>query len=251
MSELTHKSIHIKQLQMLSKEEFNRYTKQIMLEDVGINGQIKLKQAKVLVIGAGGLGSPILQYLVSMGIGTIGVIDFDVIEVSNLHRQILYGPADVGQPKVIVAVEKLRQQNPFIELIAYNELLSEENAAMIFPLYDIIVDGCDNFLTRYNVNDVCVQLNKPLIYGSILGYQGQLAVFNYQGSKNLRDLFPEPPNAEDVPSCSENGVMGHIPGSVGLYMANLVTQLIFGQFEDVNALFLIDLKRIGITKLRY
>ena len=251
MSELTHKSIHIKQLQMLSKEEFNRYTKQIMLEDVGINGQIKLKQAKVLVIGAGGLGSPILQYLVSMGIGTIGVIDFDVIEVSNLHRQILYGPADVGQPKVIVAVEKLRQQNPFIELIAYNELLSEENAAMIFPLYDLIVDGCDNFLTRYNVNDVCVQLNKPLIYGSILGYQGQLAVFNYQGSKNLRDLFPEPPNAEDVPSCSENGVMGHIPGSVGLYMANLVTQLIFGQFEGVNTLFLIDLKGIGITKLRY
>ncbi len=236
---------------MLSKEEFNRYTKQIMLEDVGINGQIKLKKAKVLVIGAGGLGSPILQYLVSMGIGTIGVIDFDVIEVSNLHRQILYGPADVGQPKVTVAVEKLRQQNPYIELIAYNELLSEENAAKIFPFYDIIVDGCDNFLTRYTVNDVCVQLNKPLIYGSILGYQGQLAVFNFQGSKNLRDLFPEPPNAEDVPSCSENGVMGHIPGSVGLYMANLVTQLILGQFNDIDTLLLVDLRGLNVLKLKY
>ena len=236
---------------MLSKEEFNRYSKQIMLEDVGINGQIKLKQAKVLVIGAGGLGSPILQYLVSMGVGTIGVIDFDVIEVSNLHRQILYGPADVGQPKVEVAVSKLREQNPYIELQAYNELLSETNASAIFSSYDLIVDGCDNFLTRYTVNDVCVALNKPLIYGSILGYQGQLAVFNYQGSKNLRDLFPEPPNAEDVPNCSENGVMGHVPGIVGVYMANLVTQLILGQFQDVNTLFLMDLKGVGVRKLKY
>jgi adenylyltransferase/sulfurtransferase len=236
---------------MLSKEEFNRYSKQIMLEDVGINGQIKLKQAKVLVIGAGGLGSPILQYLVSMGVGTIGVIDFDVIEVSNLHRQILYGPADVGELKVEVAVTKLREQNPYIELKAYNELLSETNASAIFSSYDLIVDGCDNFLTRYTVNDVCVALNKPLIYGSILGYQGQLAVFNYQGSKNLRDLFPEPPNAEDVPNCSENGVMGHVPGIVGLYMANLVTQLILGQFQDVNTLFLMDLKGLGVKKLKY
>lgn len=236
---------------MLSKEEFNRYNKQVMLEDIGLLGQTKLKQAKVLVIGAGGLGSPILQYLVSMGIGSIGIVDFDTIEVSNLHRQILYGPEDVGRLKAEVAIEKLSKQNPFIDIQVYSVLLSEENAEEIFGNYDIVVDGCDNFMTRYTVNDVCVKLNKPLVYGSILGYQGQLAVFNLNGSKHLRHLFPEPPNAEDVPSCSENGVMGYVPGIVGLYMADLVTQIILNQFEKVNTLFLVDVKGLGIQSLKF
>ena len=236
---------------MLSKEEFNRYNKQVMLEDVGLLGQTKLKQAKVLVIGAGGLGSPILQYLVSMGIGSIGIIDFDTIEASNLHRQILYGPEDVGRLKAEVAKEKLSKQNPYIDIQVFPVLLSEENTEELVANYDIIVDGCDNFLTRYIVNDCCVKLEKPLVYGSILGYQGQLAVFNFNGSKNLRDLFPEPPNAEDVPSCSENGVMGYVPGIVGLYMADLVTQIILNQFEKVNTLFLIDVKELTIKKINF
>lgn len=236
---------------MLSREEFNRYQKQVMLEDVGLLGQINLKEAKVLVIGAGGLGAPILQYLTSIGIGTIGVVDFDVIEISNLHRQILFSHEDAGRLKVEVTKEKLLKQNPYVSIYTYSVLLSEENAEQIFFDYDFIVDGCDNFLTRYIVNDTCTKMGKPLVYGSILGYQGQVAVFNYKGSKHLRDLFPEPPNAEDVPSCSENGVMGHVPGIVGLYMCNILTQLILGQFQQVNTLFLIDLKTIEMKRILF
>lgn len=236
---------------MLSKEEFNHYQKQVMLDDVGLLGQTKLKEAKVLVIGAGGLGAPLLQYLTSMGIGTIGIVDFDVVEISNLHRQILFSPEDAGRLKVDVTKEKLAKQNPHISINTYPVMLSEENAEQMFSDYDFIVDGCDNFLTRYIVNDTCVKMGKPLVYGSILAYQGQVAVFNHKGSKHLRDLFPEPPNAEDVPSCSENGVMGYVPGIVGLYLCNVVTQLILGQFEQVNTLFLIDLKAIGVRQIRF
>ncbi len=236
---------------MLSKEEYKRYQKQVMLDDVGLLGQTKLKDAKVLVIGAGGLGAPLLQYLTSMGIGTIGIVDFDVVEISNLHRQILFSPEDTGRLKIDVTKEKLAKQNPYISINTYLVLLSEENAEQIFSDYDFIVDGCDNFLTRYIVNDTCVKMGKPLVYGSILGYQGQVAVFNHKGSKHLRDLFPEPPNAEDVPSCSENGVMGYVPGIVGLYLCDVVTQLILGQFEQVNTLFLIDLKTIGVKQLSF
>ncbi len=236
---------------MLSREEFNRYNKQVMLEDVGLLGQTMLKEAKVLVIGAGGLGAPLLQYLTSMGVGTIGIVDFDVVEISNLHRQILFTPDDAGMPKVEVTRAKLTKQNPYVSINTYPVVLSEENAEQIFADYDLIVDGCDNFLTRYIVNDTCVKMDKPLVYGSILGYQGQIAIFNYKGSKHLRDLFPEPPNPEDVPSCSENGVMGHVPGIVGLYMCNLVTQLIMEQFKQVNTLLLIDLKTIGMRQIRF
>ncbi|MCE7054490.1 HesA/MoeB/ThiF family protein [Algoriphagus sp. AGSA1] len=236
---------------MLSREEFNRYNKQVMLEDVGLLGQTMLKEAKVLVIGAGGLGAPLLQYLTSMGVGTIGIVDFDVVEISNLHRQILFTPDDAGMHKVEVTREKLGKQNPYVFIKTYPAVLSEENAEHIFADYDIIVDGCDNFLTRYIVNDTCVKMDKPLVYGSILGYQGQVAVFNYKNSKHLRDLFPEPPNAEDVPNCSENGVMGHVPGIVGLYMCNLVTQLILEHFDQPNTLFLMSLKTLGIRKILF
>lgn len=222
-----------------------------MLEDVGLLGQSMLKEAKVLVIGAGGLGAPLLQYLTSMGVGTIGIVDFDVVEISNLHRQILFTPDDAGMPKVEVTRSKLAKQNPYVSIKTYPVMLSEKNAEQFFTEYDLIVDGCDNFLTRYIVNDTCVKMGKPLVYGSILGYQGQVAVFNYKNSKHLRDLFAEPPNPEDVPSCSENGVMGYVPGIVGLYMCDLVAQLILGQFEQPNTLFLMDLKTLGIRKIRF
>lgn len=211
---------------MLSKEEFKRYQKQIMLDDIGINGQLKIKNSKVVVVGAGGLGCPILQYLVAAGVGTIGIVDFDVIEVSNLHRQILYTPDDAGKLKAEVALQKLSAQNPHIKVIAYPELLNEENAESLLAGYDLVVDGCDNFATRYTVNDMCVKLNKPLVYGSILGYEGQLAVFNLKGSWNLRDIFPEPPAPEEVPNCSENGVLATLPAIIGSMMAQEALQVI-------------------------
>ena len=236
---------------MLSKEEFKRYQKQVMVDDIGINGQIKIKQSKVAVIGAGGLGCPILCYFTSVGVGTIGVIDFDTVEESNLHRQTLYTPNDIGQLKAEIGVQKLSAQNPYVKLISHNNLLNEENAETILSQYDIVVDGCDNFLTRYIVNDVCVKLNKPLVYGSILGYDGQLATFNYKGSKNLRDLFPEAPNAEDVPNCSENGVLGTVPGIIGCMMAQETLNIILATAQLVNTLLLYNTKLMTSKKLNY
>jgi adenylyltransferase/sulfurtransferase len=236
---------------MLSKEEFKRYQKQIMLDEIGINGQIKLKQTKVAVVGAGGLGCPVLQYLTSVGVGTIGIIDFDTVEVSNLHRQVLYSTNDIGKQKVEIAIKKLSEQNPFINFISHPCLLNEENATTILSDYDIVVDGCDNFLTRYIVNDTCVKLNKPLVYGSILGYQGQLAVFNYMGSKNLRDIFPEAPNAEDVPSCSENGVLGTVPAIIGSMMAQEALEVIFEKPSLINSYLVFDCSKMQSTKLNY
>ena len=236
---------------MLSKEEFKRYQKQVMVDDIGINGQINIKQSKVAVIGAGGLGCPVLQYLTSVGVGTIGVIDFDTVEISNLHRQTLYTTEDLGKPKVDVAIQKLSVQNPFINLIPHKVLLNEENAESILSQYDIVVDGCDNFLTRYVVSDICVKLNKPLVYGSILNYEGQLAVFNYKGSKNLRDIFPEPPNSEDVPSCSENGVLGTVTGIIGTMMAQETIHVILERPSLINTLMLFNCKFVSIAKLNY
>jgi molybdopterin-synthase adenylyltransferase len=236
---------------MLSKEEFKRYQKQVMVGDIGINGQIKIKQSKVAVIGAGGLGCPILQYLTSVGVGTIGVIDFDTIEISNLHRQTLYNSDEVGKPKVEIAIQKLSKQNPQVKLIAHQVSLNEENAEAIISQYDIVVDGCDNFITRYTVNDICVKLNKPLVYGSILNYEGQLAVFNYRGSKNLRDLFPEAPNSEDVPSCDENGVLGTVPGIIGLMMAQEAIQVILERTSIVNTLVIYRTDTLSVRKIAF
>ena len=236
---------------MLSKEEFKRYQKQVMVDDIGINGQIKIKQSKVAVIGAGGLGCPVLQYLTSVGVGTIGVIDFDTVEISNLHRQTLYTTEDVGKPKVDIAIQKLSRQNPFITLISHPVLLNEENAESILSQYDIVVDGCDNFLTRYVVNDMCVKLNKSLVYGSILNYEGQLAVFNYKGSKNLRDLFPEPPNSEDVPGCSDNGVLGTVPGIIGTMMAQETINVIMDKPSLINTLGIYSTDTFKLKRLSY
>lgn len=236
---------------MIGKEEFGRFEKQMVLKEIGILGQTKLKAAKVAVVGAGGLGCPVLQYLNSMGVGTLGLIDFDTVMESNLHRQILYTSEDIGKSKIECAAKRMKAQNPYTTIIEHNVVLSEENAEEILSQYDYVVDGCDNFLTRYIVNDTCVKLGKPLIYGSILGFEGQMATFNYQGSKNLRDIFPEPPNAEDVPNCSENGVLGSFPGIIGTMMAQETVKVILDLNPLKNQLLLIDTKWWTNTKISY
>lgn len=226
---------------IFQKEELTRYSRQMMLPEIGMKGQEKIKQAKVLVVGAGGLGCPALQYLAAAGVGTIGIIDFDKVELHNLHRQILYTTEDVGKPKAPAAAEKLRKQNPHVDYIVFEKMLNEDNAEHIISQFDMVADGSDNFLTRYLVNDTCVKLNKPLVYGTILKFEGQLAVFNYQGSRHLRDIYPEAPNPEDVPGCDENGVLGIVPGIIGSFMAHYTLQIILGRQVPVNRLQLIDL----------
>lgn len=211
---------------MLSIQDILRYNKQMMLPEIGESGQKKIKNAKVLMIGAGGLGCPILQYLATAGVGTIGIIDFDKVELPNLHRQILYSENHIGLSKVVTAKKVLAELNPHIKIIPFDEKLAQNNCESIFESFDLIIDGSDNFDTRYLVNDTCVKMNKPLIYGSILKFEGQVAVFNHKGNKNLRDLFPEPPSPVDVPNCSMNGVMGTLPGIIGVIMANEALKLI-------------------------
>lgn len=236
---------------MFSPNETKRYSKQTILDEVGLLGQAKLKHARVVVIGAGGLGCPLIQYLSACGVGTIGVVDFDVIEHSNLHRQVLYGPEDVGKKKAEVARERALAQNPDSVIELFDCALTDENAGEILSKFDLVIDGCDNFLTRYTVNDTCVKLGKPLIYGSILGFQGQLAVFNHNGSKNLRDLFPEPPDAEDVPNCSDNGVLGVVPGIIGTLMANEALKCILGLELSLNVYHVFDLLNLKHQTLKY
>ena len=230
-------------------EEIQRYSRQYILDEIGVEGQIKIKLAKVLVVGAGGLGCPVLQYLGAAGVGTIGIVDFDKVEVHNLQRQILFTADDIGKSKAPTAAQKINAANPNISCLVFNELLQESNAVNIISQFDIVVDGSDNFLTRYLVNDVCVQLNKPLVYGSILKFEGQLAVFNYKGSKNLRDIYPEPPHPEDVLSCSEIGVMGFVPGIIGVYMAAATIQIILDKYDN-NNLSLFNFSEFGITNFK-
>jgi molybdopterin-synthase adenylyltransferase len=236
---------------MFSPNESKRYAKQTILDEVGLLGQAKLKNARVAVIGAGGLGCPIIQYLAACGVGTIGIVDFDVIEHSNLHRQVLYGPEDVGKKKAEIAKGRALAQNPDTVIEIFDCALTDENAEFILSQFDLVIDGCDNFLTRYTVNDTCVELDLPLVYGSILDFQGQIAVFNHKGSKNLRDLFPEPPNAEDVPNCSDNGVLGVVPGIIGTLMANEALKVILELEINQNTFHIFDLLSLEMTKLRY
>jgi adenylyltransferase/sulfurtransferase len=222
-----------------------------MLPEIGDSGQKKLKKANLLVIGAGGLGCPILQYCATAGVGHIGIVDFDSIEIHNLHRQILYTEKDVGQSKVQTAKSVLEELNPLIKITAFEEKLTTENAEKIIKEFDFIVDGCDNFATRYLVNDTCVLLEKPLIYGSILGFEGQLAVFNHNGSKNLRDLFPEPPPAKEVPNCNLNGVLGTLPGMMGTMMAHETLKLIMDLPTLKNELIVYRTLDWTFTKLNF
>ena len=232
-------------------QEFLRYNRQMMLPEIGDSGQEKLKKAKVLVIGAGGLGCPVLQYIATAGVGTIGIVDFDKVEIHNLHRQILYTENQVGQAKSTTAKSVLKNLNPLIDIITFEEKLTAENAVQIIQNFDVVVDGCDNFATRYLVNDTCVALGKTLVYGSILKYEGQLAVFNHKGSKNLRDLFPEPPNPKDVPNCNLNGVMGTLPGIIGTMMAHETLKLIMNLPILKNELVLFNTLNWSFNKLKF
>jgi molybdopterin/thiamine biosynthesis adenylyltransferase len=231
-------------------QDFLRYDRQMMLPEIGDLGQEKIKKAKVLVIGAGGLGCPILQYLATAGIGTLGIVDFDTIEIHNLHRQILYTENQVGQSKASTAKDAVQKLNPLISVITFEEKLTVDNAMSIIKEFDFVVDGCDNFSTRYLVNDTCVALQKPLVYGSILGFEGQLAVFNTE-SKNLRDIFPEPPNPKDVPNCNLNGVLGTLPGIIGTMMAHETLKLVLELPTLKDELLLINTMTLNFTKLNF
>ncbi len=218
---------------MLSPQESLRYSRQILLPDLKLEGQEKLKSGSVLVIGAGGLGSPALYYLTAAGVGRIGILDFDVVDLSNLQRQILYSTEDVGNPKAAKAAERLSGLNPHVKIETHLCFLNSENAMRIISNYDLIIDGSDNLPTRYLVNDACVLLNKTLIYGAIFQFEGQVSVFNQllpDGSRspNYRDLFPQPPPPEMVPSCSEGGVLGVLPGIIGSMQANEAIKVLAG-----------------------
>ena len=211
---------------MLTDKEKYRYSRHLLLDQVGENGQEKLKTAKVLIIGAGGLGCPVLQYLSAAGVGTIGIIDYDKVDETNLQRQILFTVNDIGTNKAQVAKNRLEQLNPYINFNVYQERLTTKNALELFVQYDIIVDGTDNFSTRYLVNDACIITNRPLVYGAIFKFEGQVAVFNYRNGPSYRCLFPEPPKAGSVPNCSEIGVIGVLPGLIGTQQANEVIKII-------------------------
>jgi adenylyltransferase/sulfurtransferase len=212
----------------LSPEEKYRYSRHLLLDGVGVDGQEKLRAAKILVIGAGGLGCPVLQYLTAAGVGTIGLIDFDKIDETNLQRQILFTTNDIGKSKALTAKDKLEANNPFITVDAYDFALTNKNALDLFEKYDLVIDGTDNFSTRYLVNDACLLTNKPLIYGAIHKFEGQVSVFNYEDGPNYRCLFPDPPSPGSVPSCSEVGVIGVLPGLIGTQQANEAIKIIVG-----------------------
>ncbi|RBL93008.1 HesA/MoeB/ThiF family protein [Chitinophaga flava] len=205
-----------------------RYDRQTRLEGFGLEKQRLLQQASVLVIGAGGLGVPVLQYLTAMGIGKIGIVEHDTVSVTNLQRQVLYTTADQNKPKIQLAADRLGQLNPEVQLVQYDTWLTTDNALEIIQPYDVVVDCSDNFGTRYLVNDACVIAGKPLVYGAIYKYEGQLSVFNYQGGATYRCIFPEPPEAGEMLNCSEIGVLGVLPGIIGCYQANEVVKVITG-----------------------
>ena len=226
---------------MLSKEELQRYNRHILLTEVGISGQEKLKNAKILVVGAGGLGCPVLQYLSAAGVGNIGIIDGDTVSISNLQRQILYNSDDIGKSKVETAAKKLSVLNPNIKFTTYVENLAKENAIEVLKDYDIIVDGSDNIPTRLLINDASIILKKPFVYGAIYKFSGQVSVFNFKKGPSYRCLFPEAESNIDIPDCSTIGVIGVIPGIIGLIQANEVIKIIIQKGEVLNGkLFQID-----------
>lgn len=224
----------------MSKDIFARYSRQIFIEEIGLEGQRKIINSKVLVIGAGGLGSPVIQYLAAAGVGNMGVADFDEVEFHNLNRQIIHAENTVGILKVKSAGLFVKNLNHQVSFTGIEKKITPSNAEEILSQYDIIVDGSDNFTTRYLINDTCTKLEKPLAYGSILGFSGQVAIFNYKGSKNLRDLFPEPPSEENIPDCDSLGVLGALPGIVGSMMAMQVLKMITGLPLQTDQLTLID-----------
>jgi molybdopterin/thiamine biosynthesis adenylyltransferase/rhodanese-related sulfurtransferase len=227
-----------------SSEELSRYNRHIIIPGFGLEGQQKLKAAKVLVIGSGGLGSPVLLYLAAAGVGTIGIVDFDVVDDSNLQRQVLFGVDAIGEPKVEAAKRRLEALNPHISIILHNTQLTSANALDIIRDYDVVADGTDNFPTRYLVNDACVLLDKPNVYASIFQFEGQVSVFNYTNpdgvlGPNYRDLYPTPPPPGLVPSCAEGGVLGVLPGIIGSLQALEVIKVVTGVGDVLSGRFFI------------
>jgi molybdopterin/thiamine biosynthesis adenylyltransferase/rhodanese-related sulfurtransferase len=235
----------------LSNEEIARYSRHLILPEVGMEGQRRLKGASVLCVGTGGLGSPLLMYLAAAGVGRIGIVDFDVVDASNLQRQIIHGTSSIGKPKVQSAKERILDINPHVQVDIYEEPLSSENALRILGPYDVVVDGTDNFPTRYLVNDACVLLGKPNVYGSIFRFEGQASVFNHAGGPNYRDLYPEPPPPGLVPSCAEGGVLGVLPGIVGCIQANETIKILLGQGTTLSGrLLLFDALNMRFRELK-
>ena len=212
----------------LNNEEILRYSRHLIMPEVGIEGQLKLKRAKVLLIGAGGLGAPLGLYLAAAGVGRIGMVDFDVVDFTNLQRQVIHGTKDVGRPKLDSAFDSMKDINPFVQLDRFEVPITSENAFEILKDYDIVVDGTDNFPTRYLINDACVLLKKPNVYGSIFRFEGQATIFATEGGPCYRCLYPEPPPPGLVPSCAEGGVLGILPGIIGLVQATETVKLILG-----------------------
>ena len=235
----------------LSKDEILRYSRHLIMPEVGMDGQLKLKNASVLLVGAGGLGAPLGLYLTAAGIGKIGLVDFDVVDFTNLQRQVIHGTKDVGKKKLDSAFETMADINPHVKLVRHETALSSENALEIFKDYDIIVDGTDNFPTRYLVNDACVLLKKPNVYGSIFRFEGQATVFAYEGGPCYRCLYPEPPPPGLVPSCAEGGVLGILPGVIGLIQATETVKLILGIGQPlVGRLMLYDALAMKFRELK-
>src|ERR671927_7601 len=235
----------------LTKDEVARYSRHLIIPDVGVDGQKRLKNAKVLVVGAGGLGSPALLYLAAAGVGTLGIVDFDVVDESNLQRQIVHGTRDVGRPKIESARDRLQDINPHIKIETYETRLTSANALELFREYDMVVDGTDNFPTRYLVNDACVLTGKPNVYGSIFRFEGQASVFWAERGPCYRCLYPEPPPPGLVPSCAEGGVLGVLPGIVGAIQANEAIKLILGEGHPlINRLLLFDAWKLRFRELK-
>ncbi len=234
----------------LSHDELLRYSRQMLLSEISIEGQKKLKSSKVLLIGTGGLGAPLGLYLAAAGVGTLGLVDFDNVDASNLHRQIIHGTRDVGRPKVASARDRVRALNPLVDVVVYNEPFTSANALDILREYDVVADGTDNYPTRYLVNDACVLLGKPNVYGSVFQFEGQASVFYAREGPCYRCLYPEPPPPGLVPSCAEGGVLGVLPGIIGLLQANEVIKLIVGGGETlIGRLLLYDAWRMKFREL--
>jgi adenylyltransferase/sulfurtransferase len=240
----------------MEREDLKRYSRHLALPDFTEESQDKLKNSKVIVVGAGGLGSPVLHYLTAAGVGTIGIIDYDVVEISNLQRQVIFTEADLGKPKAQVAAERLKLLNSKVKFNIYLEKLTSDNALELLKPYDLIIDGTDNFPSRYLINDSSVILNKPFIYGSVYRFEGQVAVFNYayndgKRGSNYRDLFPEPPPPDLVPNCEEGGVIGVMPGIIGTMQAAEAIKIITGIGEVLSdKLLIIDIQTFQISKIK-
>jgi molybdopterin/thiamine biosynthesis adenylyltransferase/rhodanese-related sulfurtransferase len=235
----------------LSQEEILRYSRHLILPEVGMEGQIKLKQAKVLLVGTGGLGSPMALYLAAAGVGTLGLVDFDVVDRTNLQRQVIHGTSDIGRKKIDSAEATLKEINPNVIIVRHEVALTSDNALEIVREYDVVADGTDNFPTRYLVNDACVLLNKPNVYGSIFRFEGQASVFATEDGPCYRCLYPEPPPPGLVPSCAEGGVLGILPGVVGLIQATEVVKIILGKGETLKGrLMLYDALNMKFRELK-